>query len=76
MPRTFLDNAKILEVESKWFERGVKEVIHIRASEPSLNHDGGQFQLSPTWTNIIRRRIGKRRRTGTTARGARSETTS
>ena len=36
-----LENTKILAVEHKWFERGVKEAIHIRALKPSLNRDGG-----------------------------------
>ena len=40
-----LDNTKILAVEHKWFERGVKEAIHIRALKPSLNRDGGRYNL-------------------------------
>ena len=36
-----LENTKILAVKHKWFERGVKEAIHIRALKPSLNRDGG-----------------------------------
>ena len=42
-----LENTKILSVEHKWFERGVKEAIHIRALKPSLNRDGGQYNLPP-----------------------------
>ena len=40
-----LEDTKILTVEHKWFERGVMEVIHIRALKPSLNRDGGRYNL-------------------------------
>ena len=41
-----LENTKILQaVEHKWFERGVKEAIDIRALKPSLNRDGGRYNL-------------------------------
>ena len=53
-----LDNTKILSVESKWFDRGVKETIYIRARNPSLNKDGGRYNLPPIWTNIIKKRLG------------------
>ena len=36
-----LENTKILAVEHKRFERGVKEAIHIQALKLSLNRDGG-----------------------------------
>ena len=32
-----LENTKVLAMEHKWFERGVKEAIHIWALKPSLN---------------------------------------
>ena len=38
-----METAKILEVEPKWFERGVKEAIHIQTSKPSLNRHGGWY---------------------------------
>ena len=53
-----LDNTKILAVESKWFERGVKESIYIRALKPSLIRDGGRYNLPPIWNNIIKERLG------------------
>ena len=53
-----LDNTRILSVESKWFDRGVKEAIYIRARRPSLNKDGGRYNLPPIWNNIIRKRLG------------------
>ena len=53
-----LDNTKILTVEPKWFDRGVKESIYIRALSPSLNRDGGRYNLPPIWNNIIKERLG------------------
>ena len=35
-----LDNVQILDRDSRWFERGVKEAVHIKANKPSLNKDG------------------------------------
>ena len=49
-------NAQILEVEPRWFERGVKEAIHIRTLCPSPNKDRGRYNLSPIWTNLLRNR--------------------
>ena len=40
-----LDKVKILTVESRKFERGVKEAIYIRVAEPSLSKDGGGYLL-------------------------------
>ena len=37
------ENTKILSIEHKWLERGVKEAIHIRALNPSLNRGGGCY---------------------------------
>ena len=48
--------AEILEVEPRWYERGVKEAIHIRILNPSLNKDGGRHNLSPIWTYLLRSR--------------------
>ena len=36
-----LEKTNILVVETKWFKRGVKEAIYIKAKSPSLNRDGG-----------------------------------
>ena len=48
-----LDEAKILDVEPRWRERGIKEAIYIRKLQPSLNRDGGRFKLSGVWTNLL-----------------------
>ena len=37
--------------------RGVKEAIYIRALNPSLNRDGGRYNLPPVWDNIIKKRV-------------------
>ena len=35
-----MDGVKILAAEKRCFERGVREAIHIRMEQPSLNNDG------------------------------------
>ena len=52
-----LENTKMVAMEHKWFERGVKEAIHIRALKPSLNRDGGRYNVPPIWNNIIKERL-------------------
>ena len=52
-----LENTEILVTESRCFERGVKEAIYIRALNPSLNRDGGRYNLPPVWDNIIKKRV-------------------
>ena len=60
-----LDNTEILTTEPRWFERGVKEAIYIRALNPSLNRDGGRYNLPPVWDNIIKKRVkAERQRRG------------
>ena len=44
-----MDNTEVLTTEPRWFERGVKEAIYIRALNPSLNRDGGRYNLPPVW---------------------------
>ena len=41
-----LDKTKILSVDHRWFERGVKEAIYIRTNKPSLNADGGRYKTT------------------------------
>ena len=48
-----MDNVKILDQDPDWFRRGVKEAIQIRTLKPSLNRDGGRYQLPEVWDNIL-----------------------
>ena len=57
--RIALDNVRILEVELKWFERGVRESIQIRINSPTLNKDMGRYNLLPVWNNILKK-LGRR----------------
>ena len=59
-----LDNTEILTTEPRWFERGVKDAIFIRALNPSLNRDGGRYNLAPVWDNIIKKRVKAERPKG------------
>ena len=51
----------ILTTEPRWFERGVKEAIFIRALNPSLNRDGGKYNLPSVWDNVIKKRVNAER---------------
>ena len=53
----------MLATEARWFERGVKESIYIRVYSPTLNRDGGRYQLPPLWDSTIKRHV-KRRENG------------
>ena len=62
-----MDNTKIPTVEPRWLVgrgSGGKEVICIRATKPSLNKDGGWFNLSPISTNILKDRVNVTRAEG------------
>ena len=48
-----LKNVKVLSRDTRWYERGVRESIHIRTLRPSLNRDGGRHQLSHIWDNLL-----------------------
>ena len=69
-----LNNTDILTVEPRWFERGVKKAIYIKAFSPSLNKDGGRYQLPQIWNSLIKDRV-RGRGTGTSERGAPSNST-
>ena len=47
------DNIKILDRESRWFERGVRESIQIRVRSPSLNRDRGRHHLPSVYDSIV-----------------------
>ena len=51
------ENIEVLTTEPRWFERGVKEAIYIRALNPSLNRDGWRYNLPPVWDNIIKKEV-------------------
>ncbi len=48
---------KILDKDSRWFERGVPEAIQFRTK--SLNRDQGQHQLTPTYNSVLSCDIGQ-----------------
>ena len=48
------DCVKILDQEHRWFERGVKEAIHIRAHQPTLNRDRGRHILPAVYNSLVR----------------------
>ena len=52
-----MDMVKILIVENKTFERGVKEVIYIWVTKPSLNKDGCFYLLPAMLMNLLRARF-------------------
>ncbi len=49
-----MDYTNILEVEPKWFERDVKEVILIQTMQPSLNKEWGRYNLLTMWSNLLK----------------------
>ncbi|KAI8517756.1 hypothetical protein Bbelb_037730 [Branchiostoma belcheri] len=45
-----LESTDVLDRETRWWERGVKEAIYERMYNPSLNREGGlRVDLSGTW---------------------------
>ncbi|KAI8509354.1 hypothetical protein Bbelb_132020 [Branchiostoma belcheri] len=45
-----LESTDILDRETRWWERGVKEAIYERMYNPTLNREGGlRVDLSGTW---------------------------
>ena len=53
--KTDLEEVKIIDRETRWFEHGVKEAIWVRAENPSLNRSGGvRIKLSHAWDRTIR----------------------
>ena len=35
----------------------MKETIYIRVLNPSLNRDGGRYNLPPVWDSIVKKRV-------------------
>ena len=52
-----ISDVRILDTEHRWFERGVKESIYIRAHNPTLNKDGGRYQLPSVYNNMIKSHV-------------------
>ncbi len=49
-----IERVKIIAVKPMWFERGIREAIYIRTEQPSLNKDGGQYNLPTVWNNVLK----------------------
>ncbi len=47
------ENIKIVDRESRWFQRGVREALHIRSRSPSLNRDRGRQNIPPPVYNTL-----------------------
>ena len=59
----------ILDRERRWFERGVKEAIHVQKEQPSLNRGGGlRHNLAGAYNSIIKN-IPKKFDTSSTTSG-------
>ena len=49
-----IESVSVVDRESKWFERGVRESIYERMEKPAMNKKGGlRFTLSRTWDRAI-----------------------
>ena len=64
-----LENIEVLTTVSRWFERGMKDAIYIRAFNPSLNREGGMYNLLPVWDIIKKKVKADRPVNGGTGRG-------
>ena len=47
------DEQRVLARDHRWFQRGVRESIHIRTRKPTLNRDGGRHKLSQVFTPLL-----------------------
>ena len=68
-----LEQTLVLDREPRYFERGVKEAIYIKANQPSLNRDGGRYKLPSVYDTIIDRNIRKVKSSQTTDESCRSD---
>ena len=50
------EDVVILDKESRWFERGVKEALYVKREEPSLNRGGGlRHNLAGAYNSAIKK---------------------
>ena len=54
-----LDSVVILDREHRYFERGIKESVYIRALQPSLNRDSGRHKLPAVYDTLLRSHVHK-----------------
>ena len=47
------DKTRILDRDDRWFQRGVREAIHIRSRSPSLNRDQGRHHLPRVYNKLL-----------------------
>ena len=50
-------STKVLDREPRWFERGIRESIYIRAYKPTLNRNAGRYTLPAVWNRLIEQHI-------------------
>ena len=49
-----LSTVSIVDKESRWFERGVREAIYEQIQQPAMNKKGGlHFTLSQSWDRAL-----------------------
>ena len=48
-----LAKEKVLDRDARWFQRGVREAIHIRSIIPTLNRDHGRHHLPRTYNPLL-----------------------
>ncbi len=54
------DSVRVLDQDSDWFRRGVREAINIRREPSSLNRDRGRHDLPPVYDIVLRDPDGSR----------------
>ena len=47
------EQTQILDRDSRWYQRGIREAIYIRAQKPTLNRNAGRYSLPVVWNPII-----------------------
>ncbi|XP_072017304.1 uncharacterized protein [Amphiura filiformis] len=47
------NNVKVLDQDSNWYNRGVREAINIHRHPSNLNKDKGRHDLAPVYRNIL-----------------------